>query len=144
MTQKKTGGMSGTEMGILAAATTAAAGMAAAGYYFYASKDAQKNRKIASKWAGDFKSEVVKQAKRVKDLDQKALLAIVSDAATKYESVKSIDKKDLARAAKELKTNWRELVDELGKGQGAKKVAARITGSPKKTPRAIKSASDKK
>lgn len=132
MAQKKS-----SNAGIIAAATaTAAAGVAAAaGYYFYASKNAKQHRKIASKWAGDFKKEVVKQAKKVKDLDQKAVIAAVESASEKFSQVRSaVDKKDLARAAKELRANWKSIVEELSStAKGAKKSAKKAVASAKKS-----------
>lgn len=108
----------------LTAAALAAAG-AAAGYYFYGSKDAKQHRKIAAKWATDMKNEVVTQAKKVQDIDRKQVLALVDKAAKTYRSVRTLDQQELARAAKELKDNWRELVREVGGGKQttAKKTA---------------------
>ncbi len=101
--QKRGGGI---RVGLLAAAG------AAAGYYFYASKDAKKHRKIASQWAGKLKTEVVKQARRVQDLDKKKILKIVNKAAA--QAAESVNRKDVVRAAAELKSNWQKLVSELG------------------------------
>lgn len=127
MTKKK----SGSGLGVLAAA---AAGAAAAGYYFYASKDAGKNRKIAAKWAVDLKTEVVKQAKKVKDIDQKQLGLIVATAAQKFENIKNIERRDVATAAKELKANWKEVIGEFKKTNIiAKKTVAKATSKAQKT-----------
>lgn len=100
------------EMGAIAAGVAAAAG---AGYYFYASKDAVKNRKIASKWAADMKKEVIKKAETIKNLDQKEVVAMISEAANRYEQIRSIDKRDVLRAAEELKKNWKNIAEEVGK-----------------------------
>jgi len=97
-------------MGALAAA--AAAGVAA-GYYFYAGKGAKKNRRIAAKWASDMKRDIVIQAKKVRDLDRAQMLALIDAAATTYETVRAVDRKEIARAAKELKNNWQDLAGEL-------------------------------
>lgn len=121
------------------AAAAAAAGAAAAGYYFYASKDAKENRKLAAKWARDMKDDVVKQAKKVQDIDRAQLLKIIDGAVASYETVRSVDRDDLRTAAKELKNNWQLLSEEvLGR---SKKTAKKSTGRAKKaTKKAAKKA----
>jgi hypothetical protein len=129
MANKNTKLAAGAAAGVLAAGAAAAAG-----YYFYASKGAQKNRKIAAKWAGNLKNDVVKQAKKIKDLDRAQMLAIVDQATTAYKTVRNVDQNDLARAAKELKNNWKELAAELAGGaQKIKKVAKKTAGSAQKS-----------
>lgn len=95
----------------LGLATAAAAG---AGYYFFGSKEAAKNRKKASKWAQTLQADAVKKAKKLKNLDEKAWKTIVDESMNAYHKVKSIDKADLASAAKELKTNWKHVSAEIG------------------------------
>lgn len=116
------------------AAAAAAAGAAAAGYYFYASKDAKQNRKLAAKWARDMKDDVVKQAKKVQDIDRGQLLKIIDGAVASYETVRSVDRNDLKSAAKELKNNWQLLSEEvLGRGKKtAKKSVSRAKKAVKK------------
>ena len=130
---KNTGKKVGLGMGALAAA---AAGVAA-GYYFYASKDAKQNRKIAAKWANDMKKDVVKRAKNVEKLNQAQLAKIVDSAAAAYETVKSVDSKSLAKAAKELKSNWKEISKEVAplikkEVVATKKVARKAVKTAKK------------
>jgi hypothetical protein len=115
------------------AAAAAAAGAAAAGYYFYASKDAKSNRKNAAKWARDMKDDVVKQAKKVQDIDRAQLLKIIDGAAATYETVRTIDRKDLTNAARELKNNWQLLSEEVV-GRGKRMMA----GAPKTAKKAVK------
>ena len=92
-----------------------AAATAAAGYYFYASKNAEKNRKVAAKWAGNFKKDVLKQAKELKNLNRASFSRVVDGAAKAYEGVKNLDRKDLAKAGVELKQNWEKISEEIGK-----------------------------
>lgn len=93
----------------------AAAAASAAGYYFYASKDASKNRKKAAKWANDFKGDVMAKAKKLKKFDEKAYRTLVDETMRAYKSVKSIDGQDLAAAALELKSNWKNVQAELAR-----------------------------
>ncbi|MDR3572165.1 MAG: hypothetical protein P4L81_08365 [Candidatus Pacebacteria bacterium] len=107
-----------------ALAAVAIAGLAA-GYYFYASKDAGKHRKIATKWARELKSDVLKQTKKVKNVDKKTLSAIVDSAAKAYSGARGLDKKQIAQAAKELKANWDKVVSEVrGEASKVKKAVA--------------------
>jgi len=113
-------------VGIAASALAAAAAAAAAGYYFYGSDDAPKNRRIAAKWANDMKNEVVRQAKKAKDIDRKQMLALIDGAAAAYETARHVDPAELSRARKELRDNWQSLVGELrGRAGGAKKRATK-------------------
>ena len=113
MNKKKVG--LGVGLGLAAAAASAA------GYYFYASKDAAKNRKKVSKWATDMKSDVMAKAKKMKKFDQRVYKTIVDESMKAYKSVKSVDPKDLALAAAELKSNWKAVEAELNRVSGGAK-----------------------
>ena len=103
----------------------AAAAASAAGYYFYASKDASKNRKKVSKWATDMKSDVMQKAKKLNKFDQRVYKTIVDESMKAYKSVKSVDPKDLALAAAELKSNWKAVEAELSRVSGSAKSGAK-------------------
>lgn len=116
----------------IGAGVLAAGAAAAAGYYFYASKNAKKHRSAASKWAKGLKQDVVRQAKKVKDIDQKAIASIVDTAAAAYVGVRNVDAAQLSAAARELKTNWKELQREVAPRAktttaSARKVAKKAT-----------------
>lgn len=122
MAEKKSGTGDALKIATAAIGAVGAVGAMAAGYYFYGSKDAKTHRKIAAKWAVNMKADVIKQAKKVKDIDRKTLESIVMNAQKTYAGLKNMDQKEVARAAKELKSNWQEIMNELGKGaKGAKK-----------------------
>ena len=82
---------------------------AAAGYYFYGSPEAKSHRKIAAKWAAHLKDEVIKEVKNLKRPDSKSIATIVDHVAGKYNPAHPASTKDLKRAAKELKANWKTL-----------------------------------
>jgi hypothetical protein len=103
-TKKSNNGMIAAEIG---AGVIAAGAAAAAGYYFYGDKKAKKHRQAASKWTKGMKTQVVKEAKAVVKMDQKAMAAIVDRAAAAYAGVRSIDSRDVEHAAAELKRNWK-------------------------------------
>ncbi len=118
--------------GLGLAAIAAAGAAAAAGYYFYASENAPKNRKIASKWAADLKKDVVKEAKKLKKIDKASVMKVVDQAAKAYAAnAPKIDKDALIKAAKELKANWDELRDEAG---------TTVKGATKSAKKAVKKA----
>lgn len=120
MATKTTKGKIAAEIG---AGLVAAGVVAAAGYYFYGSKGAKQHRKIAAKWAGDMKKEVVREARRVKNMDAKDFAKVVDTVASTYQSARSINATEVKRAAKELKANWEAVRREIGKtGRTSKKV----------------------
>jgi len=117
------------------AGVLAAAAAAGAGYYFYGDKHAKKHRAAASKWAKGMKADVVKEAKKLKKIDQKTMASVVDKAAAAYASARSVDKKDLAAAARELKKHWRSVQAEISNVKskaGATKKAAKKTGTATK------------
>lgn len=111
--------------GIGAGVLAAAAGAAAAGYYFYASDHAKKHRQAASRWAKGLKSDVVREAKKLKKLDRRQIVRIVDEAALAYENMRGLDKKDLAAAVRELKRNWEYLEREIRAGSARTKTRAK-------------------
>lgn len=153
MAAKKKGarGMSTATKVEIGAGVLAAAAAAGAGYYFYGDKNAKKHRQAASKWAKDMKRDVVKNAKKLKRLDQKAMARIVDEAAAMYEGVRSIDRKDLRDATAELKRNWEAVKGEVRGGvrratKAAKKTARKVTkkAAKKAVKKAVKKAAPKR
>lgn len=94
------------------AGLVAAGAAAAAGYYFYGSKNAKSHRKVAAKWATDMQREVIKETKRLKKANPKAIAAIVDRIAKTYQKARSVNVADVKRAATELKTNWNVIQKE--------------------------------
>lgn len=139
MATKKTTkkGMSTATKVEIGAGVLAAAAAAGAGYYFYGDRDAKKHRQAASKWAKDMKRDVVKNAKKLKRLDQKAMARIVDEAAAMYEGVRSVDRKDLRAAATELKRNWETVKSEVRGG------VSRVRGTAKRATKTAKKAAKK-
>lgn len=119
--------MTDTKKGRLGKGVLAAAALAAAGYYFYASKNAKKNRQVAAKWAGEFKRDVVKRAKALKNVDRAAVAAIVEQSARAYKGIRELDHSEIERAAKELKNNWQKIARELKRGGASAMSAAKRT-----------------
>lgn len=137
--------MADNKKGRLGKGMLAAAALAAAGYYFYASKDAKKNRRVAARWAGEFKKDVITRAKGLKNVDRAAVAAIVEQSARAYKGIRELDRKEVERAARELKNNWQKIARELKKGgasvQGAvKRTTKRGKATLKRAKKAIKRA----
>lgn len=119
------------ELGAGVLAAVAAAG--AAGYYFYGAKGAKKHRAAAAKWAKGLKADVVREAKKLKDLDEKAMAAIVDQAAKAYKGLDDVTPGDLRAAVAELKGNWEKMKKEVhGKKKAAPKKAPTKKVAPKK------------
>ncbi len=106
------------------------AAAAAAGYYFYASKNAKVHRQIAAKWAGDLKKKTVAEVKMLKKATPKAFASVVDKAAKAYAHV---DAKEVKKAVKELKANWKHIQAEIAPVKAAaKKAVKNIVKKPAK------------
>lgn len=122
--KKGMSGMHAAEIGAGVLAAVAAAG--AAGYYFYGSDDAKKHRNATAKWAKGLKNDVVREAKKLKDLDEKAMAVIVDQASKAYKGLEDVSAADLKAAVSELKGNWESVKKEL------KRTGARAKSAVKK------------
>jgi len=141
---KQSGAMIAAEVG---AGVLAAAAAAGAGYYFYGSKQAKKHRHAASAWAKGMKRDVVKQAKKLKKIDQAAMAAIIDEAASAYVGARGVGAEDLRLAASELKNNWQLIRRELGGATKRVGKAVKKAAAPKKaakTKKSVKKAAPKK
>jgi hypothetical protein len=118
MAKKTTKGRGAAEV----IAGIAAIGTAAVGYYFYGSKQAKQHRGAAVKWAADMKKEVMREAKKAKEINAKDFAKIVDMITKTYADIRTVDTKDVKRAASELKANWEVVVREAQKA-GRKSVA---------------------
>jgi hypothetical protein len=143
---KKMTGMEKAEIGAGVLATLAAAG--AAGYYFYGSKDAKKHRTATAKWATGLKKDVIREAKKLKQLDEAAMAAIVDEASKAYKGMQDVTPADLKAAVAELKSNWENVRKELRRTGSKSAASAKKTvkkAAPKKAPaKAAKKAPAKK
>lgn len=131
----------GVSLGLAAAA-------AGAGYYFYGAPKSSAHRKKAAKWAGDFKGEVLKKAKKLQKFDERAFHVIVDESAKAYERLKSVDESDVRAAALELKANWKNVEKELSrvakKSGGAAKKAVKVVKKSVKTVKKVVAPAKKK
>ena len=131
--KKSNNGLVAAEIG----AGVLAAAAAGAGYYFYGAKGAKKHRHAASKWTQDMKKEVIKEAKKVRKIDQKTMAMIVDRASKAYQGARNVSKEDLSRAGKELKQNWKVIAAELAmaaaqSGKAVKKATKTATSSARR------------
>jgi hypothetical protein len=121
---KKMSNLQKAELGAGVLAAVAAA--SAASYYFYGAKDAKKHRNATAKWAKGLKNDVVREAKKLKDIDEKAMAVIVDQAAKAYKGLDDVTPGDLRAAVSELKGNWESVKKEL------KRTVKKATSSAKK------------
>lgn len=128
----------------IGAGLLAAAAAGAAGYWFYGAKGAKKHRAATAKWAKGLQRDVVREAKKLKDLDEKAMAAIVDQAAKAYRGLDDVTPGDLRAAVAELKGNWETVRKDLrktarGSAAGAKrsvkKVAPKAAAKKKPAPK---------
>lgn len=108
-----------------AAAAVAAVAAGAAGYYFYGTKNAKKHREAAKKWSKDLKRDVVREAKKLKELDEKIIARVVDEATRAYKGIEGITPADLKAAAAELKGNWKKVKSELRSTKSKAKTAVK-------------------
>ncbi|HET9641700.1 MAG TPA: hypothetical protein VFP46_02540 [Candidatus Paceibacterota bacterium] len=99
----------------VAAGVAAAGAIAAAGYYFYGHKNAKRHREAAKKWVKDFKSDVLREARKLENVTSRDIDAIVDNVSKTYQGMKNVDVAALAEVASELKRNWQLIQGELNK-----------------------------
>jgi hypothetical protein len=129
---KKTNSGPGTGLAILGGlAAAAAAGV----YFIYGKKELQKKAKKVRGWALKAKGEVLEKIEKMKAVDEKIYHDSIDAVMKKYEKVKSIDTTELAAVAKELKSHWKNIKNELQ--GGTKKVKKVVTKVAKDTKKAI-------
>ena len=92
-----------------------AAALAAAGAYFLYGKDGAKNRKIVKGWALKAKGEVLEKMEELGSISKEAYERIVDRVGEKYSHVRSVNKKDLGKLVRELKSQWNSIVKEASK-----------------------------
>ncbi|MBU2330198.1 hypothetical protein KKG57_01895 [Patescibacteria group bacterium] len=122
--KKKMSKMDAVEIGAGVLAAVAAAG--AAGYYFYGTKNAKKHRQATAKWVTGLKKDVIREAKKLKKLDEAALAAIVDNAAKTYKGMQEVTPKELKEAVAELKGNWTKLRKEMAPKPAVKKAVKKV------------------
>lgn len=101
----------GVEVGMFAAGAVAAA----AGALFLYGKNAKHNRKAVAGWTVKIKGEVLDELERMAVVNQEVYHALVDEAAKRYMQLQHIDRKDVERVAKELKSHWKHISALLGR-----------------------------
>jgi len=124
--------MANTTRKNIARAIIAAGAAAAAGYYFYGSKNAKQNRAQAAQWAEEMKKEAMKQLEKMPSIDRDAVVKAVDTAAGAVIAARMIDKKEIVRAATELKTYWQNLIADV-RGENKSKRPPRTTTQKRAT-----------
>lgn len=109
-TIKKSGSHILADVGIFAAGAAAAV---AAGLFLYG-KNAASNRKAVRGWVVKMKGEVLDEIERMGKISGKDYQILVDKVARRYAGLAHVGKKDLARIAKELKSQWKYISARLG------------------------------
>ncbi len=108
------------EAGMFAAGAVAAA----AGALFLYGKNAKHNRKAVAGWTVKIKGEVLDELERMAGVNQKAYHQLVDGVAAKYAKLQHIDRNDVEKIAKELKSHWKHISAKLER-------TARVRGKKK-------------
>jgi len=92
----------------------AALAAAAAGFYFlYGSDEAEENRKKIKSWSLRLKSEVMEKMENMKDVSEDTYYAAVTEIADKYAVMQDINKDELAKLVKRLKSHWKDIKKDI-------------------------------
>ena len=129
----------------IAAAVTGLAAAGAASYYFLGDKNADKHRRKAAKWAKDMQKDVMKNAKKLKKVDEQAIKAVIDESMKAYKAIKDVSAEDVEKAATELKNGWEHVAKEVRRVARANKakVAAKVGKDVKKVTKVVKAAAKK-
>jgi len=99
-------GLSGAEM--VGAGVTVGA-MALAGYLMFG-PNAKKNRKVVRGWAVKMKGEIIEKIEQAKDVTEPVYNTIVDQVMEKYSKIKNIDQKELITLASDAKKHWKAMM----------------------------------
>ena len=115
------------------AGLAAAAAIAAGANYFYG-KDGKKHRKELQVVANKAKVEALKDAKKLKVMNEKAYHGVATAVAKRYKELKKIDPSEVTALVNELKGHWNTISKQLvsAKKVVAKTVAKAAKPQPKK------------
>lgn len=108
------------------------AGLAAAAigaYWLYGSKNAAKNRKVASSWMLKARAEVMDAVEKMKDMDKQEYLKIVDKIVDKYSKTKNSS--EVMVIAKDLKSAWTQISSSIKPTKVAKKAVKKVKDSTK-------------
>ncbi len=121
------------------------AGIIAAGAvgYLLFGPQGKKNRKQLQDWMYDAKTDIVKQAKKVKAATKEEFGSVIDEVMKKYTELKKVSKKEVQDLKSELMGNWDQLSSLLSHGE-YKEVKKVITAKPKAEKKVVKKAAKAK
>ncbi len=93
-----TGAMAGIGAGIAAASVAA---------YLLFGPEGKKNRKVIKGWAVKMKGEVLEKLEAVKDITEPVYNSIVDQVQAKYAKVKNIDQKEMMAFVGDMRKHWK-------------------------------------
>lgn len=111
MPAKKSKSHIGTDVGMFAAGAVAAT----AGALFLYGKNAKRSRKIAAGWTMKIKGEVLDELERMAGINRKGYQQLIDGIAERYAKLQHIDRKDVEKMARELKSHWKHISANLAK-----------------------------
>ena len=121
----KKGELSTAEIAGIGVGITAAAAAAAGAYFLYGSKNAQKNRQKVKSWALKAKAEALEALEKAENMTKEEYEEMIDKIGSAYAVVKEASKADIVDFKKEMKSYWKNIASEAGKGvKRATKVSA--------------------
>jgi hypothetical protein len=105
--------ISNSKKAIAVGAGVTALAAAAAGAYFFGGKRGAKNRKKVAAWAQKAEKQVMKEVSQMKKATKPLVDKTVDSVMNEYKSLKNIDSKDVAKLAKDLKSQWQAMTKEV-------------------------------
>ena len=141
MASKKSKGISRGKIIAGAGAGLAAAAAIAAGANYFYGRDGKKHRKGLQVIVNKAKVEALKDAKKLKVLNEKAYHGVATAVAKRYKELKKVSPAEVAALVGELKGHWNTINKQLN---SAKKVVSKTVAKATKAQPKKKTAARKK
>ncbi len=124
----KKGELTGGEIAGIGIGITAAAAAAAGAYFLYGSKNAKKNRQKVKSWGLRAKAEALEAIEKAENMTKEEYEAMIDKIGSAYSVIKDASKADIADFKKEMKSYWKNIAAEAGKGvkRATKQSAAKV------------------
>ena len=89
---------------------------AAGAYFLYGTKEGAKMKKQIKGWTVKMKGEVLHKMEGMKDVSEAGYHNLIDEVQKKYRGAKNIDVSELDKLVAELKSHWKNIKKEFGKG----------------------------
>ncbi len=87
----------------------AAAAAVAGAVFLYGTDAGKKRRKEIKSWSLKMQADVVDKISAMKEWSEESYHELIDNVAKRYETMKDVNSKELAKLVKDLKAHWRTL-----------------------------------